>query len=239
LELDEIIRKITEEVYEKMREGEALPATKESSALSGKIEYARLNPAAKIQDIREACETVRKKGYGSLCVPQWFVNFARESLEGCNVPISTFVGLPGGTSSTYAKYAEVKEAVKNGAGEVNIPVNMELIKKGKTDAAVNDLNGAKVPAVNKAKVAAVIETGSIDEQQLETAIGVALNCGVEYICLSGVLSSRKIGIAEVKKTSGMIGGKSKLKVMGGIDSAAFANELISAGAGKLTTSCNF
>lgn len=239
MELDEIIRRITEEVYDKMRTGEPAAAAKGSSGLPGNIEYAELNPAAKIQDIREACETARKKGYASLCVPQWFVSFVHESLKGSNVAISTMVGLPGGATSTYAKYAEVKEAVKNGATEVDIPVNMELIKKGKMDAAVNDLNEAMVPAVNKAKVAAVIETGSLNEQQLETAIKVALNCGVETICLSGVLSSGKISTADVKKVSSMINGKSKLKIIGGIDSASYANELISAGAARLTTSCNF
>jgi len=236
LELEEMIRKITEEVYGKLKSApQSAPKSTVSASKGRMMEYAVMNPAAKVGDIRAACETARAKGFRGICVPQWFVGFAVETLKGSELTVATIVGQPGGASSTHAKYAEVKEAVKNGAGQVFIPVNMDLVKKGKLESALNDLNEAMTPARGRARVAAVVETG--DLQATESAIDLCLKSGAEAVGLSCVLSGLKPAASDVKKIADKVRGKSALKVIGGVDSEKTAGELMSAGAEELVTSC--
>lgn len=201
-----------------------------------KIEYLALDPTAKIQDVREACETARNRGYACIAVAPWLVGTAIEFLEGSNVAVSTPVGLPGGATSTHAKYAEVREAVKNGASEVDVPLNMRLIREGRLDEARNDLNEATAPARGRARVKAVIEVGALNEEQKEAAIKTALCCNVDYLTLSNVMGKGRVAAVDIDKALTACAGKAKLKIMGSIGELGQARELVSIGVERVATS---
>ena len=234
MELESIIARITEEVYARL--GNDPDISQKKSGLAGHIEYARLDPAMKIGDVRAACETVKAKGYAAICVPQWFVAFAKDMLKGSGVKVCTPVGLPGGASATAAKYAEVREAVSNGADEVEIPANIRLIEKGDLEAAKNDIEEAMMPARGRAVVKVVIEAGALSEEQQVQAVAVAKQCGADYIAISSALAPACLGPAELKKIIAACGGGIRIKVSGCVKTDEDAKRLLDAGAERAGTS---
>ena len=110
-------------------------------------------------------------------------------------------GLPGGGTSPFAKYAEVKQAVVSGAEAILIPVNMQLLAAGDWGAAKNDLADAMTPCREKAVVYAVLEAGALGPDQLGTAAELCSSCGVDAVLLSAVTGGAPTE-AEVRSVCG-------------------------------------
>ncbi len=196
------------------------------------IQFSKMDPKAKLDDVREACRIAREHNFVALDVPQWFVSFAKEELAGSDVAVSTCVGLPGGETSSFAKYAEVKEAVRNGADEVEVPLNMALLAEGNTDLAKNDLNASMAPAIGKAKIKAVIEAGSIGKDAFIEAVKMVADQDVDMVVISNVTSGKKACedcISAVKKA---VGDKC-VAVMGGVSGQDDVARLSDAGADRV------
>ena len=156
-------------------------------------------------------------------------------MAGSAVKVCTSIGLPGGKSATAAKYAEVKEAIKNGADEIDIPINMELLYKGDAEGVVKDLEGAMAPTKDKAVVKAVIETVGLSQDQKSEAIKAVKRCNTDFITLSTILSGQEHNLEEVKNILRQAAGL-KVKAVGGINNLSFASALISAGVERIGTS---
>ena len=197
MDLDALIAQITDEVCSRIENEGA--AQVNSSDIAGFMEYTQMDPSMKIEDVERMCSVAKQKSFASVCVSQWFVAYAKEQLSGTDVKVCTSVGLPGGNSATAAKYAEVKEAVKNGADEVEIPINMTLLEKGDLEALKNDLEEAMVPANEKAVVKAVVEIGDISADKRTAAIAECKQCHADYVTISNILCARPHDLEEVKK----------------------------------------
>lgn len=196
------------------------------------IQFSKMDPKVDLAGIREACKTAKDNKLAALDVPQWFVAFAKEELSGSGVAVSTCVGLPGGETSSFAKYAEVKEAVKNGADEIEVPLNMALIEEGNIDSAKNDLNGSMAPALGKAKIKAVIEAGKVSNELFIEAVKMAAAQDVDMIVVSNVTSGKEACekcIAAVKEAAG----DKCVAVMGGVADKSVAEKLAKAGAARV------
>jgi len=203
--------------------------------LSARIEYIFSNPALTTDDVHRMCETGKSKKLAAICIPQWLVAYAKQQLLGTNVKVSTPIGLPDGASATAAKYAEVKEAVKNGADEVNIPLNMDLIKKGDYLAAKKDLEEAIMPAKGRTSVKAVVESG-ITSQQMMSVIDIVKTSGVSFLTLSTILAQNRHDPEQVGEVVKLCGNDVNLMLMGNIRDYDSANVLIKAGGYRIGTS---
>lgn len=235
MDLDTLIAQITEEVCARILEDNPQPAGAEPADLSAHIEYTFSSPAVTTDEVRRMCEIAKNKRLAAVCVPQWIVAFAKEQLFGSDVKVSTPVGLPGGMSATAAKYAEVKEAVKNGADEVDIPVNMALLAKGDFDAVRKDLEEAMMPAKGRICVKAVVESGA-GPQQLAAAVDIAKKSGVNYLAVSAITEQRTHDPGRVKELAGLCQGAVKLKLLGHIRDYSGASALVAAGGYRIGTS---
>lgn len=232
MNLDALIAQITDEVC---RRYEMQSPQKYNGSLAAKLEYTLIEPSLSIKDIEQMCETAKAKRLACVCVAQWFVDFAKQKLKDCDVKVSTCIGLPGGNSATAAKYAEVKEAVKNGVDEVDIPINMQHAVNGNYEELKNDLEEAMVPAKNEAVVKAVLELGQLSADQLKNVVKVCIQCGVDYISVSNITTGSPHDLAQVKQISDMCK-NIKVKALGKINSAVVADELLSVGVRRIGTS---
>jgi len=242
MDLDALIAQITDEVCLRIENDGAVDLGNIQAAatvnidVAGVMEYTAMDPQMKIEDVQNVCDAAKKKTFACVCVPQWFVAYAKEQLNGTNVKVCTSVSLPGGESSTAAKYAEVKEAVKNGADEVDIPINMSLLELGNLEELKNDLEEAMVPAKDKAVVKAVIEVGDISPDKRTAAIAECKQCHVDYITISSIVCGRAHDIEEAKKVVELCKGSIKVKAVGHIRDARAAGALISLGVDRIGTS---
>ncbi len=234
MDIDAIIRQITEQVYEKLQDRENAPGEKSAfPAGAGKLLYICMRSDSNIQQIKSACEQAKAGRYEAICVPQWFVQYASELLCGSEVKVGTAVGLPGGLTSSGAKYAEVKQAVANGAAVVIIPLNMKLCKSGQFDAVRNDLAEAIVPCKGKAQAMALVEAGELDENQLAAVAALCSSCGAECMLLSGLLGGKVTQAAVRKAVSQGI----EVGIYGGVSKAEARETYQQAGASCFTVVC--
>ena len=171
---------------------------------------ARMNPSMKIDDVKAACEDAKRAGVCALCIPQWFVDYACGQLKGTNIKVATVVGLPQGTTSTFAKYAEVKLAVQAGATEIIIPINMTMAAAGDWDGVRKDLADSMTLCDQKAGAYALIEVDSLSCDQIEKAAETAASCGVEGVLISAVVGGQvteaQVAAAKKKAVTGVFGG---------------------------------
>ena len=152
--------------------------------------YYSLDPAAKIDAVKEACAAAKAGGYEYICVPQWFVSTAAEALADSPVGVSTILSLPGGTTSSKSKYAEAKWAIVNGADLLIFPVNMTLCAAGEFDKAKGDLDSALVACKTAngcrrgVKPAALIDGGELDADGIKKAVSFCASAGVAPIFIA-------------------------------------------------------
>lgn len=236
MDLETLIAQITDEICARIQGNapQALSGPKPTD-LSAHIEYTFSNPAVTTDEVRRMCEKAKNKKLASVCVPQWMVAFAKEQLFGSDVKVSTPVGLPGGMSSTAAKYAEVKEAVKNGADEVDIPLNMALLANGEYEAVKKDIEEAMMPAKGRICIKAVVELGLLP-QQMAAAIDIAKKSGVEYLAVSAITGQQMHDPSRVRELAGLCQGTVKLKLLGHIKDYSGASALVAAGGYRIGTS---
>ncbi len=149
--------------------------------------FYSLDPTAKIDAIKEACEAAKSGGYEYICVPQWFVSTAADALADTPVGVATILSLPGGTTSSKSKYAEAKWAIVNGADLLIFPVNMALCTAGEFDKAKSDLDAALVACKTAngrrrgVKPAALVDGGELDAEGVRKAVSFCARSGVAPI----------------------------------------------------------
>ncbi len=198
------------------------------------IQLSMMDPKANLDDIRGACAKAKEAKPAALDIPQWFVAFAKEELASSGVAVSTCVGLPGGETSSLAKYAEVKEAIKNGADEIEVPVNMAMVASGDIDNAKNDLNASMAPALGKAMIKAVVEAGNVSDDVFMNAVEMVAAQDVCMIVVSYVTSGKKADADTVAAVKAVAGDKA-VAVMGGA-CVGCAEALAKAGADRVVVS---
>ncbi len=157
--------------------------------------YAFMNPQAKLEELLRACMKALNQGYTAICVPQWFVAAAKEALTDTKMKVATIAGLPGGTTSSPAKYAEIKQAVANGAEVIILPVNMEFCKNGDLAAARNDFSSAiiagRLSGETKTKVIALIDAAELEVEALEKIAGMCMEEKASSVMLMNAAAEKK------------------------------------------------
>lgn len=144
--------------------------------------YVYMEAQATLDELKAACR--KAAASEAICVPQWFVASAAAELKGTGVEVATIVGLPGGTTSSFAKYAEAKQAVANGADAVLVPVNQELCKTD-LSAAKNDFVASAAPVKKHGKrLLALVDAAGLTEQQVLDAAQACTASGAELTLLA-------------------------------------------------------
>jgi deoxyribose-phosphate aldolase len=234
LDIEAIVAKVTQEVMSRMGGTEsAVSASKEPGAdIAGTIEHSVMNPDTKAEQIVKACKEARDLRMANVCVSPYYVPLAAEQLRGSGVKVCTAVGFPHGAASTAAKVAEAKEAVKNGAEELDVAMNILAIKNGDIAEAVRDLREVTDAARGKAMVKAIYEQGLYTDEEKAAALGVAKQAGADYVKISNALTGKKAIVEDVKFVRGILGTGMGIKIDGGISDAKTVRELMAAGANR-------
>lgn len=234
LDIEAIVAKVTQEVLARAgREqgGTGNVKTKETGAdVAGTIEHSVMNPDTTADKIIKACREARECRMANVCVSPYYVSLAAEQLRGSGIKVCTAVGFPHGAASTAAKAAEAREAIKNGAEELDVAMNILAIKNGDIDEAVRDLKEVINIARGRAAVKAIYEQSLYTDAEKAAALGVAKAAGADYVKISNALSGKKATVEDVKFVRGILGQGIGIKIDGGISDAATVRSLMAAGA---------
>ena len=199
-----------------------------------KCDHTLLDRCAKWSDIKTILDDGIKYGTASACIPACYVKEAKEYV-GARLAICTVIGFPNGYSTEGAKVFEAREAIANGADEIDTVINTCHLKDGKFDLILNELKALRAACGDKI-LKVIIETCLLTDEEKIKMCEVVTASGADYIKTSTGFSTAGATPHDVALFAENIGENVSIKAAGGISSIADAEEFVRLGAKRLGTS---
>ena len=197
-------------------------------------DHTLLAPTATETDIKVICDDAIKYETASVCIPATYIAFARDYTEG-KLNLCTVIGFPLGYTTTAGKCAEARDAIANGASEIDMVANICNIKNGRFDLVEEDIREVKKACGDKI-LKVIIETCLLTDDEKIKMCEIVTASGADFIKTSTGFSTAGATFADVKLFAEHVGEGVQIKAAGGISSLADAEEFIKLGATRLGTS---
>lgn len=199
-----------------------------------KCDHTLLAQTATWDDIKAICDDGMKYQTASVCIPPCYVKKAKEYV-GDKLAICTVIGFPNGYNTTVVKEFETKDALANGADEIDMVINIGALKAGDDEYVLNEIKTLKKACGNKI-LKVIIETCLLTDEEKIKMCRIVTEAGADFIKTSTGFSKAGATFADIKLFSKNIGEGVKMKAAGGISSMEDAEEFIRLGAERLGTS---
>ncbi|MDI6640153.1 MAG: deoxyribose-phosphate aldolase [Methanocellales archaeon] len=200
--------------------------------LARMIDHTLLKPDATAKDIKNLCAEAIEHNFASVCVNPVHVSLAAKMLEGTNIKVCTVIGFPLGASTPKTKAFETKNALTNGAQEVDMVMNIGALKSGDYEAVKQDIS-AVVAVARDAIVKVILEAGLLTDEEKVHACRLAKKAGADFVKTSTGFYG-KATVHDVKLMRKVFG--KGIKASGGIRTYEDAVALVKAGATRIGTS---
>ena len=193
-----------------------------------------LSQAATWDEIRQICDDGIKYGCASVCIPASYIRLAAEYVGG-KIPVCTVIGFPNGYSTTAAKCFEAEDAVKNGAEEIDIVINIGALRDRKYDYVLDEINAVKKSCGGKL-LKVIIETCLLTDEEKIKMCEIVSESEADFIKTSTGFSKAGATKEDVALFAKHVSNGTSIKAAGGIASLEYAEEFIRLGADRLGTS---
>ncbi len=207
---------------------------REIKEIMSHVDHTLLSQGATWEDIKTICDDAVKYQTASVCIPPSFVKQAAEYLEG-RVPVCTVIGFPNGYNTAPVKCAETKDALDNGADEIDMVINIGDLKAKKYDALTEEIKALKKICGSKV-LKVIIETCLLTEEEKIAMCRIVTESGADFIKTSTGFSTGGATVEDVKLFAEHVGKNVRIKAAGGIKSFEDADAFLSLGADRLGTS---
>lgn len=198
------------------------------------VDHTLLSQSATWEEIRQILDDALEFEAASACIPAAYVKPAVEYVEG-KLPICTVIGFPNGYSTTAVKVCETKDAIANGADEIDMVINIGFLKDKRYQEVEDEIRQIH-EACGQKILKVIIETCLLTEEEKIKMCEIVTNAGAEYIKTSTGFSTSGATFADVELMRKHVGKNVKIKAAGGISSFADAEEFMRLGADRLGTS---
>lgn len=199
-----------------------------------KVDHTYLKQTANWNDIKELCDDAIKYNTASVCIPPSFVKKAKEYVNE-KMKICTVIGFPNGYNTTAVKVFETSDAIKNGADEIDMVINIGMLKESKYDEILNEINEIKNACGTKI-LKVIIETCLLTDDEKIKMCDIVSKSNADFIKTSTGFSTNGATIEDIKLFKEHIKNNKKIKAAGGISSFEDAENFIKEGAARLGTS---
>lgn len=199
-----------------------------------KVDHTLLSQTATFDEIKTICDDAIKYGVASVCIAPTHVRRAKEYV-GDEMRICTVIGFPNGYNTTEAKVFETIDAIKNGADEIDMVINLGWVKAQKFDLVLEEIKKIKA-ACGKRILKVIIETCLLTDDEKIKMCEVVTQAGADFIKTSTGFSKAGATFADVELFASHVGDGVQIKAAGGISSIDDAEKFISLGAQRLGTS---
>ncbi len=200
--------------------------------LAAMIDHSLLPPSLTLDEVRDGCKLAARLKTASVCVRPSDVALAAEILSGCDVKVGTVIGFPHGTTSTVAKAAETRQAVADGADELDMVLNIGRLCSGEFDFVRSDI-AAVVEAADGRCVKVILECCYLDAERIVAGCNVSLAAGANFVKTSTGFGSGGATLEDVRLMRQTVGDAVGVKAAGGIRTLETAITMIEAGATRL------
>ena len=199
------------------------------------IDHTILKATASSADVQKLCEEAIEHEFYSVCVNGCYVADAKHLLQGTDVKVAAVVGFPLGAMTTAAKVFEAREAIENGASEIDMVINVAKLKDGEFDYVENEIRLIKeIIGDNVLKV--IIETCYLTDEEKVKACELSLAAKADFVKTSTGFGTDGATYEDVKLMKSVVGDNAKVKASGGVRDKETAQKYINLGAERLGTS---
>lgn len=206
----------------------------EIKEILSKVDHTLLVPAATWDEIKTICDDAVTYGTASVCIPPSYVKACAEYLHG-RIPVCTVIGFPNGYNTTAVKCAEAADAVKNGADEIDMVINIGWLKDRKWDQIEAEINQVK-EACDGHLLKVIVETCLLSEEEIAEITKVVSHSKGDFIKTSTGFSTAGATFKDVRIFEEHVSNGTQIKAAGGISSLEDAAQFLELGANRLGTS---
>ena len=204
--------------------------------LAKMIDHTLLKPEVTKEQIDSLIQEAKQYQFASVCLNPVWVSYAREQLADSDVKVCTVIGFPLGATTTEIKVLEAKQAIDNGADEVDMVIAVGHLKSGNKDYVRNDIAKVKEAVGNDNVLKVIIETSLLTDEEKEIACELSDEAGADFVKTSTGFSGGGATVDDIKLMQRVVGERLQIKASGGIRSLDDAMKMVEAGASRLGAS---
>ncbi|MBF0753263.1 deoxyribose-phosphate aldolase [Jeotgalicoccus nanhaiensis] len=200
------------------------------------IDHTLLKPEVTDKEISVLCDEAHEHGFFSVCIQPSWVKTAAEKLAESEVKVCTVIGFPHGATTSEVKAFETKDAISNGADEVDMVINIGQLKAGNLDYVKEDIKSVVDAANKEALVKVIIESSLLTEDEVVTASRLAQEAGADFVKTSTGFNGGGASVEAVALMRLTVGEDMGVKASGGVRSYEDAKKMIEVGATRIGAS---
>lgn len=199
------------------------------------IDHTLLNATATPEDIKTLCKEAIEHSFYAVCVQGQYVDLAEKCLQKSKVKIAAVVGFPLGANSTKTKVYEAKQAILDGADEIDMVISIGWLKAKEYDMVREEIEQVK-SVIDRHVLKVIIETCSLTNEEKEIACELAYEAGANFVKTSTGYGGHGATLTDIELMRNVVGDKMKIKASGGIRNREIAEQYIAAGVDRIGTS---
>lgn len=204
--------------------------------VAGLIDHTLLKADATKDQVTVICTEAKEHHFASVCVNPTWVKYSSEQLQGSDVKVCTVIGFPLGANTPETKAFEVKNAIENGAHEVDMVINIGALKDKDDELVERDIRAVVAAATGKALTKVIIETSLLTEEEKIRACELAVKAGADFVKTSTGFSTGGATPEDIALMRKTVGPDLGVKASGGVRNTEDANKVIEAGATRIGAS---
>lgn len=199
------------------------------------IDHTVLKADTPLETIKRICDEAMEYGFASVCINPCHVAYCADYLKDSDVNVCTVIGFPLGANTSAVKAFETKDAIANGADEIDMVMNIGALKDKNYDLVRDDVK-VVVEAANGTLVKVILETCLLTEDEIKKACELCVEAKADYVKTSTGFSTRGATIEDVRIMKEAVHGKAKVKAAGGVRTPEDMVKIVAAGADRIGTS---
>lgn len=201
------------------------------------IDHTILKQTTVDRDIEKLCQEALSYKFAAVCVPPHYVKMSRELLKNSEIKVATVIGFPFGYNDVDAKIIEIKNAIKNGADELDIVLNISYIKTDRWEELKNEIKTLNDAVKKENKVSKIIiESGILSDKEIILTCQICAENNVDFVKTSTGYAESGASIRDVKLMRENLPAHIKIKASGGIRNLTSTQDMINAGADRIGSS---
>jgi len=233
------VKKIIETGAERIAAGPGVGVQLPDHNIAKYIDHTLLKPDTTPDEIKTLCKEAREYSFASVCINPSYVELCAELLKGSSVKVCTVIGFPLGANTTTVKRAEAEEALNHGAKEIDMVINVGMLKQGEYEYVFNDINQVVLAAKKKnALCKVIIETALLTDEEKIKACLISKNAKADFVKTSTGFSKGGATAGDVALMKYVVGSTVGVKASGGIRTTEDALSMISSGADRIGASAS-
>jgi len=204
--------------------------------LASMIDHTILKAQSTKEEVIALCKEAKEYNFATVCVNPSYISLAKKELEGSNVGITTVIGFPLGASTTDTKAYETRDALEKGATEIDMVLNVGMMRSADYDFVLEDIKAVVVAAKGKGIVKVILETCYLTDEEIKRASELSMEAGADFVKTSTGFGTNGATIEHIELMRKVVGPEKGVKASGGIRNTEVAKAMIKAGANRIGAS---